>query len=389
MIRLPIDERLDWQQQADKIGFHFHTMYGDRYWDERAYYSFTREQIENDLEDPTEELNQMALHVVDNIINDEELLKKFAIPASQWDLVRHSWRQKDPSLYGRIDLSYDGSSPAKLLEMNMDTPTSVFEAGHWQWLWLEQNVDSAKLPRSADQFNSIQEKLIYRFADIAAKHPNQQLHFACCKDTKEDLGTIEYLASCAAESGIPVKFSFIEDIGITQDNQFTDLDDELIEWIFKLYPWEFMMREEFGDYLAQQKCHWLEPPWKSLLSNKAILPLLWSHFPKHPNLLPAYFADQQHLLDQKGGIVRKPIFSREGANIKIQKDGKVIAESDGFYGDEGFIYQGYAPLPKFGDYYTLIGSWLVGDKAAGLTIREDGNIITQDMSRFVPHIIID
>ena len=35
----------------------------------------------------------------------------------------------------------------------------------------------------------------------------------------------------------------------------------------------------------------IEPSWKLILGNKAILPLLWEMFPEHKNLLPAYFMD--------------------------------------------------------------------------------------------------
>jgi len=37
----------------------------------------------------------------------------------------------------------------------------------------------------------------------------------------------------------------------------------------------------------------LKPPWKAILSNKGILPLLWAMFPNHPNLVPAYFHDDE------------------------------------------------------------------------------------------------
>jgi glutathionylspermidine synthase len=43
----------------------------------------------------------------------------------------------------------------------------------------------------------------------------------------------------------------------------------------------------------------------------------------------------------------------------------------------------------FAGNHTVIGSWLVNDRAAGISIREDHSPITQDMSRFLPHIILD
>lgn len=59
------------------------------------------------------------------------------------------------------------------------------------------------------------------------------------------------------------------------------------------------------------------------------------------------------------------------------------------YGEEGMIRQQFHPLPQFGDSYTLIGSWLVDDQPAGIGIREDRALITQDLSRFYPHIFVE
>ena len=388
MLRQPIPQRPNWQETAQEYGFKFHTMYGEQYWDESAYYQFTLAQIEQDLESPTEELHQMCLDVVDKVVKDESLLSRFCIPEHKWQLVADSWQNGDPSLYSRLDLAYDGKGPAKLYENNADTPTSVYETGFWQWLWLQDQVDANKLNRRSDQFNSLQEKLVNRFADMAFLTPNRELHLACCKDTDEDRGTVQYLEDCANAAGIKTKFVFMEDIGLDPDGNYTDLDNQVITWMFKLYPWEFMFEEEFGQYLGHNNIRWIEPPWKAILSNKALLPMLWRLFPNHPNLLPAFFEDELHLAGEHKSLVKKPLFSREGANISIVSQDSTIATSDGPYGQEGHIYQATHLLPQFGDNFTLIGSWLVDNEAAGISLREDKGPITQDMSRFLPHIIL-
>lgn len=387
MFRIGIQPRPDWQQKALEYGFHFHTMYGDTYWDESAYYQFSLKQIEQDIEAPTEELHQMCLDVVERVTKDDELLTLFKIPQQQWQLVQDSWQSKDPSLYSRFDLAYQGNGPAKLFENNADTPTSLYEAGFWQWLWLQDQVDANKLPRSADQFNSLQEKLINRFVEMNKSNHIEPLYFACCKGTIEDRGTVQYLQDCAIEAGLLTDFTYIEDIGIDEFNQFVSLDKTIITNIFKLYPWEFMFNEEY-QHLLNNNMTWLEPPWKSILSNKALLPMLWRLFPNHPNLLPAYFDHESHKLSPDSKWVKKPLFSREGANISIGTTDSQLAVSDGPYGSEGFVYQAYHPLPHFSGQYCVIGSWLINDTAAGISIREDSNIITQDMSRFVPHVIV-
>ncbi|ROR13433.1 glutathionylspermidine synthase family protein [Erwinia sp. JUb26] len=386
MKRIAIAERPDWREKATEYGFNFHTLYGEPYWCEDAYYQFTLQQIET-LEDVTSEIHQMCLQAVDLVTGSEELLEKFRIPKHTWDFVRESWKSGQPSLYSRLDLAWDGHSPAKLLENNADTPTSLYEAAFFQWIWLEEQLNAGNLPAGSDQFNSLQEKLIARFADLHQKHGFGLLHFACCRDTEEDRGTVQYLQDCATEAGLPSEFLYIDDIGLGEKGQFTDVNDQVISNMFKLYPWEFMLREMFSTKLADAGVRWLEPGWKSIISNKAMLPLLWKMFPNHPNLLAAYFAEDN--VPHMDKYVVKPLFSREGANISIVENGKEIARVDGPYGEEGMIVQQFHPLPKFGDSYTLIGSWLIDDQPAGIGLREDRDLITQDLSRFYPHAFIE
>ncbi|WP_340679136.1 glutathionylspermidine synthase family protein [Paraglaciecola sp.] len=387
MLRINIQERHNWRKKAEEFGFTFHTLQGEPYWDESAYYQFNLQQIEQDIEEPTLEIHQQCLAVVDKVVKDDELLQKFQIPREFWQPIADSWHSKTPSLYSRLDFAYHGKGPAKLYENNADTPTSLYESGFWQWLWLEDQVNAGKLSKQADQFNSLQEKLIHQLAHIADFYGIDSLHFACCKDTIEDRGTVQYLQDCASEAGLVSPFVFIEDIGLSDCGRFTDLQDHVIDTLFKLYPWEFMQREEFAPAIVPAGVNWIEPLWKSVLANKALLPMLWKMFPNHPNLLPSYFEDELSLATETK-LIKKPLFSREGANISLLERGKTIIDGQGPYGEEGYIYQAYYPLPTFGNNHTLIGSWLVNDQPAGISIREDSSPITQDLSRYLPHIIL-
>jgi glutathionylspermidine synthase len=397
MLRITHPPRADWKHLAVEYGFKFHTMHGEPYWDESAYYQFTLKQIEQDLEAPTAEIHQMCLAAVEYILKDEQNLIKMAVPEWAWQAIYDAWKAQAPSLYSRLDFVYDGRSCAKLLENNADTPTSLYEAGFWQWLWLEHNVDKNALPKAADQFNSLQEKLVSRFKEIAHLNQIHRLHFSCCKDSEEDRGTVQYLQDCAKEAGIEEQFIFMEDIGLSVKGEFTDLQDLVIQDCFKLYPWEFMLDEEFGKEAVKDSINWIEPLWKTLLSNKGLLAILWEMFPNHPNLLPTYFSspnENNGLSGLSGEWIKKPLFSREGANISLinsdqQANSQLeITLSEGPYGNEGFVVQQRCALPVFSGNHTLIGSWLVDDQPAGITIREDKTAITQDSSRFLPHVIL-
>jgi glutathionylspermidine synthase len=181
----------------------------------------------------------------------------------------------------------------------------------------------------------------------------------------------------------------VADIGRTPKGQFVDKEDKRIALMFKLYPWEWMMREAFGPSLPGSGTQFVEPPWKAILSNKGILPLLWAMFPNHPNLLPAAFDDDVDGIKTLGSsYVRKPLYSREGASVSLIVSGEVVDAEQGPYGAEGFIRQALATLPQYEGNYTVLGSWVVQGKPCGLCVREDIDPITKNASRFLPHAIV-
>jgi glutathionylspermidine synthase len=385
MQRLACPERDDWRTTAEQTGFDFHTIGGERYWDERACYCFTLEEIERQIEAPTVEIEAMCLELVGRAIDDEHDLRRLKIPEAFWPLISESWHRDDASLYGRLDLSFDGHGPAKLLEYNADTPTSIFEAAVFQWTWLEQAIERRIIPADADQFNSIHESLIEGWKKFGKGH---LLHLAGTIESAEDAGTLAYLEDTAQQAGLATSLIDITEIGWREDSSFVDPDNRSIALMFKLYPWEWMFHDAFGARLASASTRWIEPPWKALLSNKGILPLLWEMFPGHPNLLPAYFEDDPKVAALGGSFVRKPLYSREGANVALISDGATIVELDGPYGAEGFVRQALAPLPNFSGQYPVLGSWLVDHTPCGLSIREDANPVTGNSSRFLPHAIL-
>lgn len=389
MERIGVQERDDWRQTAEEHGFSFHSLEGDPYWDESAYYRFTLDEIEEDLEDPAEALEQMCFEIVAEALGSERLMSRLAIPEIHWDYVVDTWRAQHKNLYGRMDFAYAANGPAKLLEYNADTPTSLYESSIFQWVWLEQAMERGLVPEGADQFNSLHEKLIDAFGRFGI---DGRIHFACAKDSEEDWGTIEYLEDCAKQARLDTAKMFMEDIGISEPGWFTDTEDEAITTLFKLYPWEWILREDFAEHVAGSKCVFIEPAWKSVLSNKGLMALLWERNPGHPNLIPTYFEDDAAKPDLGETYVRKPIYSREGWNIEFI--GPDAPEADdrvklGPYGEEGHILQSYAPLADFDRNRPMCGVWLVASQAAGMCVREDRGPITTDDARFVPHLILD
>jgi glutathionylspermidine synthase len=374
MRRIQATPREDWQHKVQEVGLTWHT--GEQpYWNESAFYEFTAKEVDV-LEAATNELEKMTLAAAQHII-DRQLYRQMAIPEIAIPLIESSWEAEPPSLYGRFDLAYDGVNPPKLLEYNADTPTSLLEAAVVQWHWM-QDV----FPKR-DQFNSIHERLLALWQELKPYLPGRHVDF-CSMDDAEDGMTVTYLEDLARQAGLETSIFPIDEIG-WDGGGFVGPDDRPLGAVFKLYPWEWMVREEFGKHVGNAPTMWIEPPWKMLLSNKGILPVLWKLYPRHPNLLEASFDGPGLMMSW----VKKPLLGREGANVTLHQPGKDI-QTEGDYGAEGYIYQEMAPIQPFDGQYPVLGSWVIGHEegntAGGIGIRESAIPVTTNTSQFVPHL---
>ena len=383
MRRLTLQPRADWREKAEAVGFVWHHTGGQAYWDETAAYAFTLREIEEDLEPAAAQLHELCLDLVDEVMRDEALLTQLAIPEAQWGYVAAAWAAREPTLYGRFDFAYDGDGPPKLYEYNADTPTSIYEAATFQWLWLEDRLASGDLPPGTDQFNSLYDKLRDRFLTLFPK--GGFVHFASDAGSVEDRQTVRFLEDLAAQAGLEPKFVAMKDIGLDGDDRFIDAEGFVLQAAFKLYPWEDMFREPYAPKLTGAGVRWMEPAWKAVLSNKGLLPLLWARHPDHPNLLPAFFDDDPGASALGPRYVRKPLFSREGANIEVVGANEPVLDQG--YGAEGHIRQAFHAPPDFEGRHPVVGAWMVGHEPAGVGVREDDSVITKDLARFVPHVI--
>ncbi len=379
MKRIATSARQNWQSKVEEVGLTYHTPDSQAYWDETAFYKLTAPEVDV-LEKAANDVHMMCIEAAEEVINND-LFEYLGIPAQAIPYIKNSWERDDFSLYGRFDFAYDGVNPPKLLEYNADTPTALVEAAVAQWYWLEE------ISKQSDQFNSIHEHLIAAWKQYK---PNVtgKVHLGGVKGHLEDEQTVLYVQDTCHQAGIEIVHTYIEDVGFDSKQQrFVDLQNKPIDHYFKLYPWEWMWHEDFSKYLTLENTRFIEPMWKMLLSNKGLLPILWQKYEGHPNLLPAFF--DLELLEQqcgKGNYVRKPKLSREGANIVLVENGIANSETDGEYGEEGYVYQALAPKVCFDGNYPIMGVWVVNHEACGLGIREDTNRITGNLSRFVPHM---
>lgn len=389
MKRVILNPRDNYVDRLKSIGFGYYNLKSSNnqdYWREGICYELTESQIDH-IEDSTNDLHQMCLEMVSEIVTSGDYPSYFNLSEFAKSEIERSWKQNNKSLYGRFDLAFDGST-CKMLEYNGDTPTGLLEGAVAQWNFI-QEADG--IP-NRDQFNLIYERMVETWNNQYPK--GTKIHFTASRDAhEEEWANLYCIMNAAIEAGMDVKDICLEDIGVSQD-QFYDLQMSPIKTIFKLYPWEWMFKEEFSKSLITSQTNWIEPQWKALLSNKGNLVKLWEMFKGHPNLLPAYAS---HVECTNGLWVMKAILGREGSNIKKlfvennQIQSSVTGDGSHFipeYHSDGYVFQKWHDLPKFDNNYTVLGSWVIGDKASGMSFRESEPEITGNDSHFASHYFV-
>ena len=373
MERKFVSPRGNYKEKIEALGFDFH---GD-YWREEACYRLSSNEVEM-LETATAEAYRMYCDAVEYILNDQpEFMERILqLPPEICERIRRSWDEDELSLYGRFDFLVDKSGVPRILEFNADTPTSLLEASVIQWQWKED------LFPASDQYNGIHEGLVQSWKDMFPA--GSEIHFAGALDDHEDTGTLQYLASTAMEAGFSTRVLDMNSLDL-RDGCFYDPSGEQVKRCFKLYPWEWMVDESADGCLADVQ--WVEPVWKLLMSNKAILKVLSDLFPDSPYVLPCYLSRPE-----SGLFCKKPVYSREGHNVSVLEirnwEERVrLAETEGDYNKGAYVYQEYVEPTAYSGRYPVIGSWVVGGEPAGIGIRENRTEITGNLSEFVPHII--
>lgn len=376
MERRSINPRPNWREKVEQLGLIYHSTDNEPYWDESAYYYFTEAQV-NELEHATELLHDLCEKAVDYIIKNKRY-DGFDFSPLAISLIEESYKNKNPSLYGRFDLAYDGVNPPKMLEYNADTPTSLYEASVVQWEWLQ----SLKL--GADQFNSIHEKLISAWNELIPQ--DELVHLSGFLDDEEDYGTISYLADTALQVTKKIKVIPLQEIALSEKfvrSYFVDNEGIKIRYLFKLHPWEWMIKDEFAPYLLKSGLTIFEPAWRMIIQNKNILVVLWELFPNCSYLLPAYSRPAEF----SKSFVSKPKWGREGDNVTFHQSKMSFALPENTE-EKNFIYQEWFNVPTFNGNYPTIGSWVINGQSAGIGVREDKTSVVKRTGRFVPHCFL-
>jgi glutathionylspermidine synthase len=313
-------------------------------------------------------------HVVANGLYSRLRIHPALIPAIEatWEL---SGSGAAGTLYGRIDLAYDGVAPPKFLEYNAESPTSALEADRGQRLWLA----ARGVPE--EPFADLTAAMTARWREIVGPDADGPVVFLRDRNNAIDEAAASFMQGCAEQAGLSCAPL---DLDLLTEWLKGRPASGAPPWLFKLIRWDLLL-----EYVLDQpdelvaKAVVLEPPWKAILTSKHILPLLHEMFPGHPNILAA--AEQRDAVRSRY-VVRKPARGMAQMNIAVLDGDTVVAQSDGGFDDSEVVYQEYAPPADCEGFHPVFGCWIVGAEARGVGIVEFAGELFGE-HRWVPHVV--
>lgn len=354
-------------------------------WREDTVYEFTPGQIDL-IESVADEVHGLIRAGVRTAIEGRSA-GVLGLRADVVRMVEASWAdhwaggrmdERAGGLVGRLTFAYDGRDSLKLLACNYDLPDGLFAASMMQWNWRESQQPDAV------QFNGLHEALVERWEEICRGVPaRDRLHLTCLTPDPPREGELVYLSATAAEARIASTLLPIQSIG-WDGGRFRDTEGGAIGWLAKLYPWEALVDDPFGQHLRGGGLAVVEPLWRWLPSLHGFLAILSARHPGHPNLCPAALTAIG--LGEGDAMTARSGFGLDAAPTRMVEQGRVVHD-DGFTAEGPSVWFETPPLFEADGMRAVIDAWIVGDKCMGMSVREAAAPWVGADAAIVPHVV--
>lgn len=398
---IPTTNRKDWLDLNNRAEKLFVEEFGldvsrSRLQEDEACYYFMNMELYMTCVKYGIQLHSYFIEATKEVLADDEKLALFNIPKRHWPRIRRSFeRQEEIILTGRFDFAFQNKTKRLVcFEYNADSASTLLECGRIQTKWGESVGLGDSNTRSAG-FHV--ERLLRRaWRETGVKG---RVHF-CVDDDREEQYTAMICLENAEAVGLEGKLCVMfDEFHFDEHGRILDADNFPVTTIWKTWMWETAIAdlekaeaergpnwkrspqekvrlcdlllgpEEYGEMIV------LEPMWKLIPSNKAILPLIYKNHPEHPAILRSEYELSDAL--KSSGYAEKPIVGRVGRNVTLRDgSGEVTAHTEGNFGDRQMVYQELFDLECYDGYYAIIGAWMIGDGFGGVGVREDSTKIT-------------
>lgn len=366
------------------------------YWDETSAYSFSKAEV-NALIKRIKPIIKMSREAVDFLFHGE--FGYLNLPKPLFRMMRESYQQSEIDFYTRYDFAYLPDGQIKLVNIQGEAPDYFLEAAQTQRVWMLEMFGDAVRKRQISQVNRLPELSIQGFQELYNKSEYGVIQAIGRNGMREqELASLAFMLGLAGIGGWITDSALVGQVHYDRIRNLwlTDRNDPVLA-MYKQTGWiNFFKTEAYQDILLHfNRFEFsLDPLWKVIVSNRAILAALSTLYPKSDILSKWQYKTPKGLgsnflmtetnpweMKSQIALLNGKMFYAYGEPKRVPKD------------KESLVF-GKFDMPKFYEdsktkekKFVYLSAFTVGGHVAALGIREENKPILGKYSTFKPHYV--
>lgn len=386
-------------------------------WDESNAYLMDEEEI-NEIVEKVEKTVDQSYEAVDFLLDGE--WGELGLPSDFFEYARSSYEDDAPPFITRYDFAYLGKNSRKynnndthikLVNIEADAPDGLIMTSIIQKNWLLEKYSKRVKAGELTQLNELHEMYIEGYRQLKDTVKFNNLHMLKSSNNRtEELIESMYLKGLARKAGWNVIDMKLNDLSWNdKENIWVDYKDNLVTNISKNFSWDIIMSQRINkDFIIHSNENNLdvivEPSWKTIMNNRAILPALWELHPENPTLSQAYIDDLNNtgssLIEQNfssgTNIVKstllKSLSRNEMSSIK-NREFTSWGEKTKNFNKQKTLVKRELEIPKLykdkkrGKIYTYFSVYTIAKTIVAICFKETKLPLLGTHATYVPHMI--
>ena len=350
---------------------------------------------ETKIKKATEQLHSMFISATEHVLKDKSLYKLFNVSKNNWRLIGENFnRTKNDYFYGRMDLGFSFDlNTIKLFEYNTGLCGDIYDTTDFQNNifnhFVMNNPNNTFTHKSLHSGYQLISELGQRWKELSSKCNNKTVYFIASSTDKEEQLVLSSIFQGLKRHNIKYKLSYDTNPIIESRNGilFDKETKEKIDILYKTHPWYCIFRnlncglencKSIYRYCLNKKTKIVEPMWKTVMGNKALLPYVYSLNRSNPYLIPSSFDPFDECFEDDEWIIEKGLTGRGSMSTRT------IRRKDIKERKNNVIYQRIFTENKYKGKYYIMGSYIVGKKFSGMFIKQSEKMINEYSCNVIP-----
>lgn len=350
----------------------------------------------------TEELHRVFVNATEHVLKDKSLYSKFNINKENWKMIGDNFqRTKNNYFYGRMDIGFNFDfSQIKIFEYNTGLCGDIYDTSEYQNkvfdYFVKQNPNQIKnksqIINSISSGHGLLKKVGERWEILSKNCKNKTIYFIYDETDREEKLVLSSIFKGLKTKGIPYKLFSDRKCLIKSEKGllYDKITNEKIDILYKTHPWYSIYRNlknlkegkkargDFYEFFLNKKTKIVEPMWKTVMGNKALLPYVYSLHKDCKYLIPSSFDPFDECFGDDEYIIEKGLMGRGSMMTKKVKRSEITKKNP------NVIYQKIFKENYVDNNYYIMGSWIVGDKFSGMFVKQSNTMINEYSCNVIP-----